>query len=106
MNWRIRMSVLVLYEEDGCTINSIDREFDIEFVKCEICFEVIGKVRLDLAKVPLSSGQIMPKSSNYPPIQYGDAEWTYIQCPYCHKRPFYNKDSFVNEKGETICLPQ
>ena len=79
-----------------------DDEFKIEFVKCEICFEIIGRVDLVDFEAPMSGKMFLSKSAkhDYPPPFIGDVEWQFMQCPYCHRRPFVHQHKFLNDRDE------
>jgi hypothetical protein len=84
-----------------------DCEFQIEQVKCEICFEIIGKCDMANFKTPMSGEIFISKDHKhgYPAPFYGHAhEWLELRCPICNNRPFLSKNFFHNEKDEKCGL--
>jgi hypothetical protein len=83
-------------------------EFHIEKVKCQVCFEVIGKILMEDFEVPMRGFMFRSKDSKhgYPRPFPRDFTWEDLRCPICNKRPFYNENYFVNEKNEKCGLTE
>ncbi len=77
-------------------------EFNIEKVKCEVCYEIIGKIIMENFKVPMTGHMFISKDSKhgYPRPFVHDFDWVDLRCPICRHRPFLNENFFINEKNE------
>lgn len=77
-------------------------EFQIEQVKCQVCFEIIGKCVMENFDIPMKGSMFISKDTKhgYPPPFPRDFEWKDLRCPVCLKRPFFDEHYFLNEKNE------
>jgi len=71
-------------------------------VKCGICHAEIGKFDTRDVKVPLISGYFKSKDEKHDfpaPFPANDIIWEDMFCPWCHKRPFLERDEIVTDIG-------
>jgi hypothetical protein len=90
-----------IFEEDRAPKIKVEEEFRIEKVKCEICFEIIGKCDMSKFSAPMTGNMFLPKDHKHgygPPFILNEP-WEDMKCPYCRHRPFLNPNFFLNEKG-------
>ncbi len=97
------MPVSKLFEADKITtLEEVPKPLQIEFVMCEICFEIIARVNMEDFEVPMVGKIFLSKDAkhNYPDPFPPTLDWMHMKCPYCRWRPFLHQHKFINDKEE------
>ncbi len=97
------MSVSTLFEADKITKKEdTPEEFQMEFVRCEICMQIIARVNMEHFEAPMTGKIFLSKDAKhgYPDPFPPTLDWMHMKCPYCNWRPFLHDHKFINEKEE------
>lgn len=76
--------------------------FNMEFVRCEICLQIIGRINMEHFDAPMTGAMFLSKDAKhgYPAPFHPSLTWRNLKCPYCGWRPFIHEHKFLNDKEE------
>lgn len=68
-------------------------------VICEICGHHLGTTTRDRLRLPLEAAMFDAPEAGYPPPFLDGADWEWMRCPMCNKRPFIREDAITTTDG-------